>query len=99
MNKSGHGVIQSEETLLLLVCSTMLLENEKVLRFGKIISVIRKVMRKVTTDVLHRLNLELFGILLTSNVIISVKSLLTETTMLIAAKTPNGFDSTIYFSK
>ena len=29
MNKSGHGVIQSEETLLLLVCSTMLLENEK----------------------------------------------------------------------
>ena len=47
MNKSGHGVIQSEETLLLLVCSTMLLENRKVLRVGKINSATRKVTRKV----------------------------------------------------
>ena len=92
MNKSGHGVIQSEETLLLLVCSTMLLENRKVLRFGKILSAIRKVTKKVTTKVLHPVNLKLFDVPVSSNVTILVDSLLAKATMLIAARQPKSFN-------
>ena len=47
---------------------------------------------------LHCLNLKLFGVLVASNVIISVESLLTKMTMLIAARLPKSFNLTIFSS-